>query len=205
MSFGFEGEDEVIEAALKKADQNDVLLLAAASNVGRDMVGAHSWPAATRDNVMCIYATEGKGLPYTENPTWCKDSHRLATLGVMVPVWSPPGDDATPRITHRSGTSIATPVAAGVAACILNFVWRSKDIYLSTTASNDENASERFRQAKKRLQKARGMGEIFFKQMTDRDNKTEYHFVHPWKLFDRETTATTLIENIVNCLVPHKL
>lgn len=47
MSFGFESQDAVIDAALRKAEDHDVLLLAAASNVGRDMVGARSWPAAT--------------------------------------------------------------------------------------------------------------------------------------------------------------
>lgn len=167
-------------------------------------LGARSWPAATRDNVMCIYATEGRGTPYTENPTWCKDTHRLATLGVMVPVWSPPSGGAAPRITHRSGTSIATPVAAGIAACVLSFVWRSQAIYLSNTTSEDARTSERFQRAMKELQKARGMGEIF-KRMTDGNNSTEYHFVHPWKLFDRQTTTTTLIENIVNCLVPRRL
>lgn len=199
MSFGFEARDAVIDAALKKAEDNDVLLIAAASNVGRDMVDAPSWPAATRDNVMCIYAAEGRGVPYPDNPRWRRDTHRFATLGVMVPVWSTSGDSAVSCITHRSGTSIATPAAAGVAACVLSFVWRSEAIYLSNMKTKNRRANERFQYAKKRLVKASGMSEIF-KRMADEDDNADYHFVHPWKMFDQSTSTTTLIENIVNYL-----
>lgn len=199
MSFGFEAEDHTIEAALKNADNKNVLLLAAASNVSRDMVHASSWPAATRDNVMCIYATDGKGQPYAENPRWRKEIYHFATLGVMVPGFSPPAADGRSRVTHRSGTSIATPAAAGVAACILNFVWRMEAIYIASAESEKSNASERFQLASRRLLKASGMNKVF-KEMTDADDTTGFHFVHPWKLFDGKTTPATLIENIVNCL-----
>jgi subtilisin family serine protease len=120
MSFGFEEQDDTIEAALVNAERKDVLLIAAASGVGRDMVNALSWPAARQDNVMCIYATDGEGNPYPENPRWRKDNYHFATIWVMVPGWSPPAADGIFHKTHRSGTSIATPVAAGIAACVLN-------------------------------------------------------------------------------------
>lgn len=122
----------------------------------------------------------------------------------MVPVWSPPGDHVAARITHTSGTSVATPAAAGVAACILNFVWRSEATYLSNAGKEDSRALERFQRAKKELLRARGMSEVF-KRMTDGNSNADYHFVYPWKLFDGQTTASTLIENIVNWLVPRRI
>lgn len=198
MSFGFEAEDDTIEAALRNAEDKNVLLIAAASNAGRDMVHACSWPAASRDNVMCIYATEGKGLPYSENPMWRKDTHNFATLGVMVPVFSPPATDVT-WPTHRTGTSIAAPAAAGVAACVLSFVWRMEAIYIAAAQAENLEADARFQLAKRKLLKASGMSQVF-KQMADMNDSTGYHFVHPWKLFNGKTTPTTLIENIVNCL-----
>ena len=200
MSFGFEAEDANIEASLKNAEKNDVLLIAAASNVGGDHVDAFCWPAATRDNVMCMYATDGKGQPYAENPRWCKEKYRFATLGVMVPGYARPDDHGISHEVHRSGTSISTPAAAGVAACVLSFVWQMEAIYIETARSETKGASERFQLAKGRLFRASGMNKVFEK-MTDADGNNGFHFVHPWRLFDGNTTSTTLIENIVNCLI----
>lgn len=201
MSFGYETQDDAIEDALARAEGKGVLLIAAASNVGGDTVDARSWPAAKRDNVMCIYATEGRGRPYDDNPKWAKDARRLATLGVMVPVWDlmSSSDSITPRVAHRSGTSIASPVAAGVAACVLSFVWRTEGLYLSNCEGDPAIASARLSAAKKQLLRARGMSEIFWR-MTDQNTMEHYHFVHPWKLFHKDTTPTTLLENIVKWL-----
>lgn len=202
MSFGYETQDDAIEAAMARAEGKGVLLIAAASNVGGDTVDARSWPAARRDNVMCIYATEGKGHPYDDNPKWATDAHRLAILGVMVPVWDvmSSNDSITNRVTHRSGTSIASPIAAGVAACVLSFVWRTEGLYLSSREGDTATASARLAAAKTRLLRASGMSEIFWR-MTRQDTTDHYHFVHPWKLFHQGTNATTLINNIVRWLI----
>ena len=84
-------------------------------------------------NVFSIGAADGNGGPPTSNPLEGKDE-KFATLGVAVNAatiapWSSPTGHTT--VGHGSGSSVATPIAAGIAA--LSGVYLS--IYFSPTTT----------------------------------------------------------------------
>ncbi|KAF5691980.1 extracellular serine protease [Fusarium circinatum] len=112
MSFGYEDLDDSIEDALKNAISKRKLLIAAASNSGG--LKGRSRPAK-REGVLCIHATDGRGNKGSMNPSPKKKSDNFATLGVNV-FFQRKGEKM-----WKSGTSLATPIAAGFAAAVLEF------------------------------------------------------------------------------------
>jgi hypothetical protein len=183
MSFGYEAEVEVIEKALKKADDNNVLLIAAASNVGGNTALAQRWPSM-RDNVMSIYAAEGKGFQYADNPPPRANAYNFATLGVMVPVWSIPNESGeSPRI-YCTGTSYATPIAAAIAASVLEFIRCTESDYMNQFPKHQrERLQARVNTAKTAVSRASGMCKIF---MLMAEKKGDYDYVQPANLLTTE-------------------
>lgn len=130
LSLGFQERVGPIEDAIRKAQDSKVLVFAAAGNFGGN--SGCSWPARHND-VIAIYATDGKGNPYEGNPTAKPDKRDpgFATLGVGVSAQVPTGD-----FELRSGTSIATPVAVGIASHLIHFMRVSKQAYLQYICGN---------------------------------------------------------------------
>ncbi|KAK4195218.1 subtilisin-like protein [Triangularia verruculosa] len=155
MSFGFEDDHDPIDAAVDKAIQAGKLIIAAASNGGG--LSRRTRPARSED-VICIHATDGKGNKGGMNPSPLPKGDNFATLGVAVPCrWK--GNDVP-----KSGTSFAVPIAAGFAACIMEF------------AKYRCNLTDR---KLKKLQRKQGM-QLIFREMAElRDG---YDFVHPVRL-----------------------
>lgn len=96
-----------------------MLVFAAASNDGANMGLAYP---AWRSRVMCIYSTDGYGNPSKFNPS--PDEHDdigFSIVGEHVSgAWPSNLSDGMNYSTQRmSGTSVATPVAAALAACVL--------------------------------------------------------------------------------------
>jgi hypothetical protein len=141
MSFGFQDENEPgcleLGDAIGFAHASKVLLFAAASNVG-----AHApRPAfpARMSKVFCIYSGDGMGTCARTCPTasnnrfnfltlgeavessWPRDlcqKHQAAVLAGTAPIGR--GSlNATTLTNRKSGTSFATPIAAGIAAFLL--------------------------------------------------------------------------------------
>lgn len=111
--LGFEGRYQSIEDAVDLAVEKGVLVFAAASNDGA--LSDRARPAR-RSDVMCIHASDGLGNPGDMNPTPKPETSNFSTLGVAVPArWKN-------RDVWKSGTSFATPIAAGFAATLLEFV-----------------------------------------------------------------------------------
>ncbi|KAK0709518.1 hypothetical protein B0T26DRAFT_409317 [Lasiosphaeria miniovina] len=107
MSFGFEDENDVIDAAVDNTVNAGKLIIAAASNNGS--LSGRARPAR-KDGVICIHATDGKGNKGGMNPSPQSKTDNFATIGVAVPCkWK--GKDM-----WKSGTSFAVPIAAGFAA-----------------------------------------------------------------------------------------
>jgi hypothetical protein len=183
MSFGYEAEVEVIEKALKKADDNNVLLIAAASNVGGNTALAQRWPG-TRDNVMSVYAAEGKGFQYADNPPPRANAYNFATLGVMVPVWSVPDDSGNSQEMHCTGTSYATPIAAAIAASVLEFIRHTESDYMNQfSKERRERLQGRVDVAKTAVSRASGMCKVF---MLMAEKKGDYDYVQPANLLTTE-------------------
>lgn len=124
MSFGFStrnipGYDD-IEIAIKEAHSKDVLLLAAASNGGANH--DRTWPARD-DHVLCIHSTDSKGNRSKFSPTAVHDNVNFATVGEAIESAWPfqlcgPGEKF---VKYKSGTSFATPIAAGIAIFLLQY------------------------------------------------------------------------------------
>ena len=120
MSFGIREYNERIKVAISTALHNDVLMFAAASNEGANL--GRAFPAKY-PGVFCIHATDGNGNPSAFNPTADEKDVNFSLLGEHVRSHWPAGkkghDD---DVNVMSGTSVATPIAAGLAASIISFV-----------------------------------------------------------------------------------
>ncbi|KAI0599832.1 pfs domain-containing protein [Biscogniauxia sp. FL1348] len=127
MSFGFptcniEGYAD-LESALVNAYASHVLLFAAASNNGAKL--GRSFPAR-EPTVIAVHATDVNGNRSGFSPTAAADSLNIATVGEAVEsAWPVHLCDEVKNpdySKYKSGTSFATPIAAGIAAFLLLYV-----------------------------------------------------------------------------------
>ncbi|PTB65485.1 subtilisin-like protein [Trichoderma citrinoviride] len=124
MSFGFSEEPlvntmAVISNAIHKAihqRNGQVLFFAAAANDGGNQ--REAFPAR-HNEVISIRATDYQGAFQHFNPAAdALETHIFGTLGTDVPgVWLSPHEEGI----CKTGTSIATPIVAGIAATILGY------------------------------------------------------------------------------------
>jgi hypothetical protein len=163
MSFGFPNWIENVDKALKLAHSNDVLLFAAAANDGGNTLISKAWPA--RDpKVFCVHATDEFGSNWHKNPPRNSKVDNWATLGVNVlSGWT---ED---KMQAMTGTSIATPIAAGTAALFIDFA----RIPLVMGMDYEHLGHVRSFPGMRSLFKASS------KKMTDHN----YRYIKPWDLF----------------------
>ncbi|KAF5662958.1 peptidase S8 subtilisin kexin sedolisin [Fusarium heterosporum] len=168
MSFGFQEEIPEISQAIGEAElkrQKRILFFAAASNSGGNR--KEMFPA-NHDAVISVRSTNSNGAFSDTNPP--ADPHGPAvygTLGQDVPsAWLCNVDGEL----SKSGSSVATAVAAGIAAMILAFAeagFQSPDVHLHHDV--------------KRLWTRRGMLAMFAKMSEDMGNRC--YFISPIKFF----------------------
>ncbi|KAF3926614.1 M-protease [Arthrobotrys entomopaga] len=163
LSFGFDNDHDLIDAAIDRAILKGKLIFAAASNGGGRK--ARTRPA-TNSGVVCIHACDGLGNRGDMSPNPQPNTYNFTTLGVGVPSRLRKGLET--KEVWKSGTSFATPIAAGFAANIMEFA------NLCCTLSDHRRAL---------LRKARGMVAIFNRMSTERDG---YQFVYPPRLWDEK-------------------
>jgi hypothetical protein len=195
MSFGIDIHHPAMQKEIDDAYTKHILIFAAASNKGRN----HQvpYPARMSSAVFCIYATDGKGNPYDGNPDELEASgYHFATLGVAVKSKWPeqtaklPGeklklseeggvastgkDIPKERSGERrkTGTSYAAPIAAGIAAYILDF---------ACLHGIDEDLYELLRT---RL----GMEKVFHERLIAPNKKGGLDYILPWLLFAERRT-----------------
>jgi hypothetical protein len=120
MSFGIREYHEPMKTAISNALYNQTLMFAAASNDGANL--GRAFPAKY-PSVFCIHSTDGNGNPSAFNPTADEKDVNFSLLGEHVRSHWPAGKNGHNDIVNvMSGTSVATPIAAGLAASVLSFV-----------------------------------------------------------------------------------
>jgi hypothetical protein len=125
LSWGFPEPPgiEEIETALIRAHNQNVVILAAASNEG--YLTEIAYPARLYDFVICIGAATGHGAlgDFTASDP---DFQNYAALGIAVRGASVKGSWYQSNPTEiKKGTSTATPIAAGIAALLIDFAGRN--------------------------------------------------------------------------------
>ncbi len=114
MSFGSNDSAEALKDALKYAYGKKVVCVASAGNDGKDV----DYPAAYDDYVLAVGATDYKDewMAYSSPGTEVDVAAPGESILSLVPTWSVAADDFPYRF--RSGTSMAVPHVAGLAALI---------------------------------------------------------------------------------------
>lgn len=167
MSFGFPGSTDLSELAtqIEEAHKANIILFAAASNNGGN--GRRTYPAKD-PYVMCIHAVDGFGNNCGGfNPSAIHNEDNFATLGIGIEcVWDE-------KWCSRSGTSYATPIAAGFAANALEFATYHKERGILKPL------------ACKHLRKPFGMRQMFRLMAYERDG---YQYVQPWEFWRENRT-----------------
>jgi subtilisin family serine protease len=157
MSFGWDYEDDEVSKALKFARDKETLLFASTSNDGL-RVQSMLYPARA-DEVISIDAADENGTPAGFNPSSSFGRERFTAPGIGI---TSPGCDELLK-----GTSFSSPIAAGIAALVLEFA-RQFPLSASPTVSDH-------------LRKRRGMV-LVLKKMTIAGPGNQFHFLCPWDL-----------------------
>lgn len=173
MSFGFEEEqdsdleEDSILKAIRHAYHNGISLFAAASNDGNNRPDHVCWPARALE-VICVHSGTGTGQPsaFTPGP---HDNQRIMVLGEWVKSAWPPRLQSPGNTKYMSGTSCATPIAAGIAAIVLDY-------------ARKKLPPERW----KRLRRVDGMQRMFERMKDSRVEK--YWWIRPWDFFQQQNT-----------------
>ena len=154
MSFGFVEEQSAILKAIGRAYAKGITMFAAASNDGANREDNISWPAKIQE-VICVHSGSGGGTKSRFTP-WASDNHRVMVLGECVKSLG----------TYMSGTSCATPIAAGIAACILDYARR-------VGLSEDELL---------KLRRTEYMRKMF--KIMKKEEREDYWWIIPWSFFN---------------------
>ncbi|EWG53143.1 hypothetical protein FVEG_17063 [Fusarium verticillioides 7600] len=120
MSFGIREFDEGMMKEIQNARMNRTLMFAAASNDGANH--GRAFPAKD-SGVFCIHSSDANGRPSGFNPIAEEDDVNFCFLGENVESHWPVGIGGhNEDMRVMSGTSVATPIAAGAAASLLSLV-----------------------------------------------------------------------------------
>ncbi|KAH0494690.1 hypothetical protein TgHK011_008281 [Trichoderma gracile] len=182
MSFGIREYNEPMKTAISNALHSQTLLFAAASNDGANL--GRAFPAKY-PSVFCIHSTDGNGNPSAFNPTADDKDVNFSLLGEHVSSHWPTGKNGhNEPVKAMSGTSVATPIAAGLAAAILSFV-RQQEQHMAP--GNELLAPW--------LKDVHSMDEVL-KSMVKQRRGAGYDYITPHLLFDKRATREEVYDKI---------
>ncbi|KAL7936385.1 hypothetical protein V8C35DRAFT_320762 [Trichoderma chlorosporum] len=185
MSFGIREHHDGMRRAISNALHKDTLLFAAASNDGANL--GRAFPAKY-PGVFCIHSTDGNGNPSAFNPTADDKDVNFSLLGENVLSHWPFGiKDHKDSVKSISGTSVATPIAAGLAAAILSFVRQQEH---KLVPAGDDKLLGTW------LKEAHSMNEVF-KSMVKQTRGQGYHYITAHSLFDKKSTRAEVYKKIM--------
>lgn len=185
MSFGFDEEvyidgkpviSNAIHEALHKTNQR-ILFFAAAANDGGNR--EEMFPA-NNINVLSIRGTDtlGRAQPFNPPPDY-NAKPCFMTLGRDVPGASLKKSKDEGADVCKSGTSVATPIAAGIAAIMLGYAQAyEKDLQRMLKSQDEEKL--------KRLWKITGMSVLFKNMATKMSAKCLYLNINKFKAVNHE-------------------
>lgn len=169
MSFGFPSRNENLYRAIQHAAREGVLIFAAASNAGKNLPEGIAWPAR-EENVICVHSADGLGNRSTFTPS-PKDNMRIMVPGEYIYSSWPEKLGSLDNLKYMSGTSCAAPIAAGIAAVILDY---------ARGFLNDEDW--------KSLRRVSSMRRMF-EELRDMHNTEGYWWIKHWTLFAKDRTT----------------
>jgi subtilisin family serine protease len=140
MSFGFEGEHDDITKAIEKAYEKDIVMLAAVSNDGNRPLQPIAFPARN-PFVLCINSADGNGNKSSSNspaPNGGGKTRRTDNFSILGqgfrscwPNELSKDEEFSEEIGSwkiSSGSSVATAVAASVAALVMELGRKNKGL-----------------------------------------------------------------------------
>lgn len=176
MSFGFGARNDKVFEEIKYAAYREVLMFAAASNDGKNRPDGVAWPAS-ESRVICVHSGDGFGnpSPYTPSP---QENMKIMVLGECVRSAWPQKLKSLDGFKHMSGTSCAAPIAAGIAAIILDYARGF--------------LSQKDWESLRRVDSMRRM----FESLKDPHNNTGYWWIKHWQMFEPDRKECWIQEEI---------
>jgi hypothetical protein len=177
MSFSLNGSPGILEDAIDFAASKNVLMFAAASNNKHNETSPIGFPATLGQRVICINSHKGSEERSEFSPLPIHGRINFALPGEGIKAAIIEGGEGIKR-----GTSCSTPVAAAVAATILDY-----SVYLRNESMKGVWTGER-----NRLKELNVMKTVLLKCMTDDEQlghqplDANYRNIKPWKLFNRK-------------------
>jgi subtilisin family serine protease len=120
LSFGWPHVQPAVKHELARANSNNILVLAAASNDGRSKGQLIPFPAS-EETVVAIGAAKGgnRRSEFTPPPVWYKPM--FSTLGEGIALYDQENMPIS-ELPRLSGSSFAAPIAAGLVALLIQAV-----------------------------------------------------------------------------------
>lgn len=175
MSLGFVLEDDEMRDEIRKASANNILIFAAAANNTTNEVIPIRFPARMQE-VFAIFSSNAQGRPSDYNPPPKSSRKNFMFPGEKIEgAWPASLSDKETFVRNKAtykvldGTSCATPIAAAIAAGVLEFAWQERVYQVSRV---------------KLLKHITGMSDLFVRRMVDdyKVGEASYLYVKPWKL-----------------------
>lgn len=178
LSLGFEREDDAIRQAVQDAFTKDKIILAAASNSSSIIPKKRvSYPARIQGQVLSIRSATGQNVRSDASPKPSDGDDNFMILGEGIEAAWPLDLNEDHPTRYVSGSSFATPVAAGIASLVLEF-----------SIQRGKRGPNVPKESAGTLWTYRGIRKIFryMSAVDDQSVNIDCSMIYPWKLFDAD-------------------